>query len=356
VITAYAPGRVNLIGDHTDYSGGLVCPMAIQLGTTVRIDPGGTTVELESADDPLPARVPLTVAETAAGGGEAWARYIAEAAAVGPAWARYIAGVVAVIGPATGGRGRVSTTIPIGAGLSSSAALEVATALALGADGADPLGLAQACQRAEQLASGVPCGIMDQLVCTAGVDGHALLIDCSTLDRVPIPVPPGAEVIVVHSGQSRALAGSAYAERRHEVEAAEALLGIPLRSATTSDLEHLGDATLRRRARHVVSENARVRAFSDALRAAELATAGMLMSESHASLRDDFDVSTPQLDALVARLQATSGVLGARLTGAGFGGCAVALAEQGTAARLASRPAATMLVRPSAGARLVVPG
>jgi galactokinase len=338
VITAYAPGRVNLIGDHTDYSGGLVCPMAIQVGTTVTIEPGGAGVDLESADDPAPARVPVDVAEAAAAGVE-------------PPWARYVAGVVAVLRPVTGGRGRVSTTIPIGAGLSSSAALEVAVALALGADAGDPRRLAEACQRAEQLASGVPCGIMDQLTSAAGVDGHALLIDCSTLDRVPIPVPPDAEVIVVHSGQSRALAGSAYAERRRQVEAAQERLGIPLRDATASDVAGLGDATLRARARHVVTENARVRAFSEALLEGQLATAGALMTESHASLRDDFEVSTAQLDELVTRLEAVPGVLGARLTGAGFGGCAVALGERGTAARLALDGAT--LVRPSGGARVV---
>jgi galactokinase len=338
VITAYAPGRVNLIGDHTDYSGGLVCPMAIQLGTTVELEPGGDTVELESADDPAPARVSLDIAEGAA-------------AAVRPPWARYVAGVVAVLRPATGGRGRVSTTLPIGAGLSSSAALEVAAALALGAAPSDPLRVAQTCQRAEQLASGVPCGIMDQLISVAGVEGHALLIDCSTLDRVPIPMPAGAEVIVVHSGQSRALAGSAYADRRRQVEAAEAAAGVPLRRAGPSDLGGIADDTLRRRARHVVSENARVRAFAESLRAGDLATAGALMSESQASLRDDFEVSTPVLDALVARLRAQPGVLGARLTGAGFGGCVVALAESGTAAGLSVDGA--ILVRPSGGARLL---
>jgi len=338
VIVAYAPGRVNLIGDHTDYSGGLVCPMAIQLGTTVELEPGGDSVELESADDPTPAHFSLDIADAAA-------------AAVRPSWARYVAGVVAVLRPPTGGRGRVSTTLPIGAGLSSSAALEVAAALALGAATSDPLRVAQTCQRAEQLASGVPCGIMDQLTSVAGVDGHALLIDCSTLDRVPIPMPPGAEVIVVHSGQSRALAGSAYAERRGQVEAAEAAAGVPLRRAGPADLGGIADPTLRRRAHHVVSENARVRAFADSLRTGDLTTAGALMTESQASLRDDFEVSTAVLDALVARLNAQPGVLGARLTGAGFGGCVVALAESGTAAGLTVDRAT--LVRPSGGARVL---
>jgi len=341
VISAYAPGRVNLIGDHTDYSGGLVCPMAIQLGTTVVFEAGGTVIDLESADAPAPASVPLAVTDAGAG-------------AMDPPWARYVAGVVAVFRPAAGGRGRVSTTIPIGAGLSSSAALEVALALALGADPGDPLRLAGGCQRAEQLASGVPCGIMDQLTSAAGVEGHVLLIDCSTLRREPIPMPSDAEVIVVHSGESRALAASAYAERRDQVEAAEALLGIPVRQATASDVARIGDAMLRRRARHVVSENARVRAFGAALRSAELAAAGALMTESHASLRDDFEVSTAGLDALVAHLASTPGVFGARLTGAGFGGCAVALAEPGAAGRLGLERAT--VVRPSGGAQVRATG
>jgi galactokinase len=319
VITARAPGRVNLIGDHTDYSGGLVCPMAIGLATTVSIEPGGDGVELTSDADPAPASVPLRGADPPT---------------VEPAWARYVAGVVAVIRPEVGGRGRVGTTLPIGAGLSSSAALEVALALALGAADDDPLALALACQEAEHVASGVPCGIMDQLVITSAVEGHALVIDCSTLDRTPVPIPGGVEVVVIDSGQRRRLAGSAYGERRAEVEAAARLLGGSLRDARPTDVDRLADPLLRRRARHVVTENARVTAFAGALAGGDIANAGALMTESHASLRDDFEVSTGALDALVERLVATPGVWGARLTGAGFGGCVVALAERGAVARL----------------------
>jgi galactokinase len=325
-VRAFAPGRVNLIGDHTDYTGGLVLPMAIHLGTTVELEPGGDVVELRSAAEPAPAVVPLDVADPST---------------VEPAWARYVAGVVAAIRPALGGRGTVSTTLPIGAGLSSSAALELAVALALGFRGT-PTELALACQRAEHAASGVPCGIMDQLASAAGVDGHVLLIDCSTNALTPVPVPDGAEVVVVHSGEARALAGSAYAERRAACERAAAIVG-PLRDATLDDLAAITDDVVRRRARHVVTENRRVAGFADALRAGELTVAGTLMVESHASLRDDFEVSTPALDALVERLAATAGVHGARLTGAGFGGCAVALCEPG-----ALREGWT--VRPVAGA------
>jgi len=317
---AYAPGRVNLIGEHTDYTGGLVLPMAIDLGTTVEgtaVDgsaAAGGDVRLSSDAEPDDAVVPLDVTDPSA---------------VEPPWARYVAGVVSVLRPATGFAGSVRTTLPIGSGLSSSAALEVALALALGFDG-PPQDLARACQEAEQVASGVPCGVMDQLAAAAGVAGHALLIDCSTLTVDPVPLPAGVEVVVVDSGVRRALAGSAYAQRRTECEAAEHALGVPLREATPADVARLHDVVLRRRARHVVSENERVRAIVGAFAAADHTMIGVVMNESHASLRDDFDVSTPELDALVTRLMRTPGVIGARLTGAGFGGSAVALVHTGS--------------------------
>lgn len=334
-VRAYAPGRVNLIGDHTDYSGGLVMPMAIDRGTSVVFTRGGTNVELRSTSEARPARVRV---------GEATGMVPSR---VQPPWARYVAGVVAVLTPSQGGTGVLRCDLPIGAGLSSSAALEVCVALALGFEGT-PLALAQACREAEELASGVPCGIMDQLASVAGVAGHALVIDCSSCALKPVALPAGAEVLVVHSGQSRRLAQSSYALRRAEVERAAASLG-PLRSATLEDLNGLRDRVLRRRARHVVTENARVEAFAAALGAAELDTAGALMVESHRSLDEDFEVSTPALDATVQTLLATPGVFGARLTGAGFGGCVVALAEQGTADRLERG----WLVRASAGAEVL---
>ena len=329
-VSAWAPGRVNLIGDHTDYTGGLVLPMAVDLGTTVELVRGGDVVELRSAHEVEPARVPLEVDDPSS---------------VSPAWARYVAGVVAEARPREGGTGTVSSTLPIGAGLSSSAALEVATALALGGDG-PPLAVAQLCQRAEQRASGVPCGIMDQLASAAGVDGHALLIDCRSLEVVPIPLPGDAVVVVVDSGQSRTLAGSAYADRRAACEAAAAIIG-PLRDATLDDVARLPD-DLRPLARHVVTENGRVGDFAEALRTNDLAGAGALMYESHASLRDDFAVSTEVLDALVERLRAVPGVLGARLTGGGFGGAVVALCEPGVSID------GGVELRPAGGARLSI--
>jgi galactokinase len=330
VITVHAPGRVNLIGDHTDYMGGLVMPMAVDLGTTIEFEPGGDRVQLVSDTEARPADIPLDTADPAA---------------VEPAWARYVAGVVATIKPAHGGTGRVTTTLPVGAGLSSSAALEVALALALGFEGSVE-DLARACQEAEQRAVGVPCGIMDQLASAGGVEGHALLLDCRTLAIEPVPLPGGIDVVVAHSGQERALAGSAYAERRAQCEAAEREIG-PLRDADPEDVAAITDPTTRARARHVVTENARVRAFADALRAGDLHMAGELMTASHVSLRDDFAVSTDPLNHLVGKLAFTPGVFGARLTGAGFGGCVVALAEAG-----APLPVDAWRLRPVAGASL----
>jgi galactokinase len=169
---------------------------------------------------------------------------------------------------------------------------------------------------------------MDQLVSAAGVAGHALLIDCTTFVVEPVPLPDGVEVVVVHSGEPRQLDGTAYAERRAACEAVAARIG-PLRDAEAEDVAGIEDAVLRRRARHVVTENDRVRAFVAALADRRLDLLGELLVASHASLRDDYEVSTAALDELVDRLVATPGVLGARLTGAGFGGCVVALAEPG---------------------------
>lgn len=315
-VTATAPGRVNLIGDHTDTTGGLVLPMAIDMATTVTGRPGGDRVVLTSDTEPDPAVVPLGDFDPAD---------------LAPAWARYVGGVVAELSPSTGFEGHVTTTLPVGAGLSSSAALELAVALALGFEGST-VELARLGQRAEQRASGVPCGIMDQLASAGGRAGHALLIDCHTLDIEEIRVPEGCEIRVIHSGQPRALTSSAYGERRAALETAEAVLG-PLRLLRTNDLasaaEQLDDEVLLGRVRHVVTENDRVRRFAEALGRADLHAAGQLMGASHRSLRDDFEVSTAALDDLVDRLEASDGVHGARLTGAGFGGCVVALTEPG---------------------------
>ncbi len=315
-IRAHAPGRVNLIGDHTDYAGGLALPLAIDMGTTVLGEKHGDRVVLRSHQQDDPAMLPLTIDDPSD----------AE-----PPWARYVAGVIAELAPSSGFVGIVDSTLPIGAGLSSSAALEVAVALALGFEGS-ARDLAQLCQRAEQRASGVPCGLMDQLASACGRQGHAMLIDFAALDIDYIAMPADAEVVVLHSGENRALTESAYDERRADTEAGSAIVG-PLRDLPVERLIQIDDPVVRRRARHVVTENDRVLRVAAALRANDLETVGELMVQSHASLRDDFEVSTASLDALVERLVDTAGVFGARLTGAGFGGCVVAFCREGCPAR-----------------------
>ena len=190
---------------------------------------------------------------------------------------------------------------------------------------------------------------MDQLASAAGVEGHALRIDCTTLELEPVPLPDDIEVVVVDSGQRRELATSAYAERARDCQAAQAEIG-PLRAATPGDLGRLSDAVVRRRARHVISENERVDELATALVAGDRGRMAEVMADSHRSLRDDFEVSTDVLDALVDRLAASDGVIGARLTGAGFGGCVVALVDPGTP--LPDDLTAWRVI-PSAGARIV---
>jgi len=313
-VQAHAPGRVNLIGDHTDYMGGPVLPMAVHLGTTVVGTRGGTTVELVSDLEPDPVVLHLPAPEPTT---------------VEPRWGRYVAGAAVELGATEGFAGTVTSTVPPGSGLSSSSALTVAVCLALGATGTHAH-LALAARAAEVRANGVPCGIMDQLCSVAGVEGHALLIDCDAMTVDPVPVPDDACIWVVPSGQQRELAGSAYAQRRAQCEEAAGLVG-PLPTADLGAIESLQDPVVRARARHVRTESGRVLAAADALRAGDLAELGRLMVASHRSLAQDFEVSTPVLDALVERLLATQGVYGARLTGAGFGGCVVALARPGVA-------------------------
>jgi len=327
-VRAFAPGRVNLIGEHTDHTGGRCLPFAVDMGVHVEGRREGHRVLLSSHDVPGVVDVDLDVVDPSA---------------VEPAWGRYVAGVVAELRPEVGFTGGVRSDLPVGAGMSSSAALEVAVALALGFEG-DVEELARRCQAAEQRASGVPCGILDQLTSAAGRAGEAFVLDCTTLERTYVPVPEEIEVRVVHSGQERAHAGSGYAERRAQCEAAEALVG-PLRLASVRDVEGIDDEVLRRRARHVVTENQRVLDAADALRAGDLAALGALLDEGHRSLRADFEVSTPQVDATVERLRAVPGVHGARLMGGGFGGCVVAVCEPGALDE-------GWLARPGPGARV----
>lgn len=331
-VRVHAPGRVNLIGDHTDYMGGPVLPMAVHLGTTVVGTRGGSTVELRSDLEPDPVVLPLPAAEPTT---------------IEPRWGRYVAGAAVELGATEGFNGNVTSTVPPGSGLSSSSALTVAVCLALGATGTHAE-LAVAARSAEVRANGVPCGIMDQLCSVAGVEGHALLIDCDAMTVDPVPVPEDACIWVVPSGQQRQLADSAYAERRARCEAAAALVG-PLPVADIEAIEAIEDPVVRARARHVRTESGRVLAAADALRSGDLAELGRLMVASHRSLATDFEVSTPVLDELVDRLLAVPGVYGARLTGAGFGGCVVALARPGVELD-------GWHVRPAAGASIEIQG
>jgi len=305
-----SPGRVNLIGDHTDYTGGLVLPMAIDRYTTISGIRTPSTIRLRSQNESEPVEfvLPISAPEK-----------------VTPSWGRYVAGVAAEMqSRAQGFEGEISCTIPIGAGLSSSAALEVATALALG-DTSTPVERAKLCQRAEFRSVGVPCGIMDQLTVTSGIRDHALLIDCHELTILPVQLPNDVKVVVQFIAE-RKLSSSGYAERVAQCNAAEEIVG-PLRLANLSSLANITDKTIFRRARHVVNENHRVRDFTAMLHAGDLKSAGKLMIESHNSLDQDFETSTPQMNAAVASAISQRGVFGARMTGGGFGGCIVILAD-----------------------------
>jgi galactokinase len=330
---AWAPGRVNLIGDHTDYTGGLALPLAVGLGVGIEGEAGGDRIVLRSAAVPGIADLPLAPDDPRQ---------------VVPPWARYVAGVAVELRPRQGLTGTVSSTLPTGRGLASSAALEVAVALALDGDLDDRVGLARACQRAEHRAVGVPCGIMDQLTVVAATEGAALRLDCRSLEITPVPLPDGVDVAVVDSGQRRELASSPYARRRDELTQVEAHIG-PLRDNTPDEVTAIADPLLRRRGRHVTTENRRVEALVAAFEAGDAPLAGELMVASHASLRDDLEVSTPELDDLVSHLQRRPGVHGARLTGGGFGGCVVALCDAGAPLDVP----AVWRGRPAAGARVL---
>jgi galactokinase len=223
--------------------------------------------------------------------------------------------------------GHITTTIPVGAGLSSSAALEMAVALALGSKHSSQE-LALLGQRAEQLATGVPTGIMDQLCIASAQEQHGTLIDCHTLNVQHIPVPEDIEIVVQFIAH-RILEGSEYADRVAQCATAESLIG-PLRMATMNDVAAIKDSTIQHRAHHVVSENARVTQFIDALTQNDYAAAGLIMKASHHSLAEDFATSTKQMNDAVAVACATPGVFGARMTGGGFGGCIVLLCAPGT--------------------------
>jgi galactokinase len=360
-LVVHSPGRVNLIGDHTDYHDGLVLPAAINLGTEVAASPRDdrqlrvVAVRFDESDEmSLDELRPKS----------------------GPGWSHYVYGCVAMLRSAgyaiSGADLLIDGDLPIGGGLSSSASLELGVSVALtalvGLD-IDRPALARLCQRVENEVIGVQSGIMDQLAVACGVLDHALMIDCRSTDIELVPIPPTVRLIIVDSGIPRTLAGSAYNERRTESASALAALhadapGLAaLRDVTPALLARHAqnlDETQLRRARHVVTENQRVRESAAALRHGDIDAFGRLMTASHVSLRDDYDVSLPELDLLVATALQTPGVLGARMTGAGFGGCVVVLARVERAAdaaahipleymRLTGRSSTAYQCRPSKG-------
>ncbi len=315
---AFAPGRVNLIGEHTDYNQGFVFPVALDRGVTVvaRRSADGVNRVVSAQGGPGQS-FPLDVQP---GQGEGWAKY--PAAVV---WALAKNGTPA----RTALECAVDGDLPFGGGISSSAALEVAFATlwntvdGLGLDG---LSIARLTQRAENDFVGVKCGIMDMMASALGVEGHALLIDTDSLAVTAIPFPDDLRVVVCDTGMDRALAGSAYNQRRAECEAACAELGISsLREAQVGEEMRVTDPIARKRARHVLTENERCLNMAKALQRGDRGSIGDLMAASHASLRDDYEVSSPELDAMVEAARLSPGFVGARMTGAGFGGCAVAI-------------------------------
>jgi len=325
-----APGRVNLIGEHVDYSEGFVLPMAIDRATFAAAAPrDDRRVRVRSLDRGETAEFDLDEPDPRPAG--TWSDY-----------ARGVALALARRVPLGGADVALRTTVPIGAGLSSSAAFELAVGLALlSQSGAvlSPHELAHAAQEAENGFVGLRSGVMDQLASALGVRGHALLIDCRTEDVSPVPLPADAAVIVADSGVKHELAGSAYNDRRAQSEEAARRLGArTLRDVSVAEFARRAamlPEPLRRRARHVVGENARVLATVVALRESDLATAGAHMNASHDSLRDDYEVSAPELDLLVDAARHVDGVYGARMTGGGFGGSIVALVRRDAAGALA---------------------
>lgn len=324
-----APGRVNLIGEHTDYNDGFVLPLAIERAVWIGLRPRtDRVVRLGSVDFEDEVVFELGRLERGAlePGGAGWGEYVK-----GTAWALEQAGHGLV-----GWEGVLASDVPIGAGLSSSAALELATARAFAAVSGlewDPAAMARLAQRAENEWVGMNCGIMDQMISAAGREGHAVLIDCRTLATTPVPLPHGTVVVIMDTATRRGLVDSAYNERRRQCEQAAAVFDLPaLRDLSIDALEARADEldpVTARRARHVVTENARTLAAAEAMRAGDAAELGSLMDASHASLRDDFEVSSDALDAIVDMARAQPGCHGARMTGAGFGGCGVALVEAG---------------------------
>jgi galactokinase len=341
-VVAFAPGRANLIGEHTDYNDGLSLPFAIEQGVRVTADGArGDELLVTAVDHGEHERFPLSGGSNERSGD----------------WRDFVRGAIGELGAAgaelRGAEIAIEGTVPEGAGLSSSGALEVALCLALcalagGREPRNPVALARLCSRIENDWVGARSGLLDQLASLMGVEGHALRIDFRTLETRPVRLRlDGWRIVTVDSGEHRVLAASGYNERREESERARAMLGLgSLRDALPADAERLPEP-LDRRVRHVLEENSRVDAAVAALEADDLPALGALLDASHASLRDLYDASTAAVERTVERLRAV-GAAGARMMGGGFGGQVIALLPPG-----AKAPAGATAVAPAAGARLL---
>ncbi len=354
-----APGRVNLIGEHTDYNDGFAMPMALPFDTAIALRRSNADfIQIHSE-----------------GFGDTSLRVMGDDPAVPvPTWAAYIDGAVQLLasqGISGGGwNAAIATDIPTGASLSSSAAIEVATinaVLRLADLSWPPVDVALLGQRVENEVVGLQSGIMDQLISASGVEGHAMLMDCRTLGLTAVPLPDGVVIAVLDTRTRRRLAEAAYGERRDACFRAAAAMGVAaLRDATLVDLaqmpvEHVAD---RRRAHHVITENRRTLDAAEAMAAGDLARLGLLMNDSHRSLRDDFEVSSAALDQIVDIAQTAPGCFGARMTGGGFAGCAVALVGSDDADEFRKSvtdrydnetgPASVWICAPAAGASVVL--
>jgi galactokinase len=341
-VVAFAPGRANLIGEHTDYNDGLSLPFAIGQGVCVRAEAdGGDELHVTAVDHGEQERFALSGADAARSGD----------------WRDFVRGAIGELRAAgvalRGGCVAIEGNVPEGAGLSSSAAVEVALCLALEAlagtcEPTDPVALARLCSRIENDWVGARTGLLDQLASLLGVEGHALRIDFRTLEIRPVPLRlDGWRLVTVDSGERRSLAASGYNERRAETERARRLLGLDtLRDATAADAERLPEP-LDRRVRHVLEENERVEDAVTALEAGDMPALGALLDASHASLRDLYGASTAAVEHTVERLHA-AGAAGARMMGGGFGGQVIALLSP-----RARPPAGAVEVSPAQGARLL---